>query len=188
MRRSRRFVVATTLGAVVTLVALGGLAAAALESLGHVPDGSGSATITWTAQSTVHPTSTVGGSVGRYRVKATGTLPFLEHQGATISSNGLSGTFATVKGTLAGTPFVINVSLSFGNTAGGPHGFATVTGMFHGVPVSATIDEPTTPSQLQNDLGSFSGTIGSQHVRGTISKPKTHGGESTAHASYVVTG
>lgn len=188
MRRSQSFMAATALCVAFTLLVLGGLAAAALASIGRIPDGNGTATVTWTAQSTLHPTSTVGGSIGRYRVKATGTVPFLEHQGGTTGSNGLAATFASVKGTLSGTPFVINISLSFGSTAGQPHSFATVTGTFHGVRVSATIDEPTTQAQLRTDLGTFSGTIGSQHVRGTIFRPKTKGGKSTAHATYVVTG
>jgi len=177
-------------GAVACLTVVGGLAAAALGSLGRIPDGSGTATITWTGKSGLHPTiSDVAGTVGHYRVKGSGTLPnYFQHQGLTSTPTGVTATLATIHGTLAGTPFTITISLSTGGSTGPSHSFATVSGSFHGLPVSATIEAPNTQKELLKDLGTFKGTIGAQHVQGTIAKPKTSHGHNMAHATFVVSG
>jgi hypothetical protein len=178
------------LGLAVSLSAMGGLAAAELTSLEHIPDGHGTATVTWTGASGLHPTiKSVAGTVGRYRLKATGTVPnYFQHQGLTTSPTGVTATLATIKGTLAGTSFTITISLSTGGSSEQTQSFATVTGTFHGLPVAGTIGAPTTPAALRSDLGTFSGTIGSQHVQGTIYKPKSAHGRNTAHAVFVVSG
>lgn len=178
--------------AVVTasLTVIGGLADAALRSLRHIPDGRGTATVTWTGKTGLHPTiSEVNGTVEHFPVKGSGTLPnYFKHQGLTTTPTGIEATLATIHGTLAGTPFTITISLSTGGSAQQSHSFATVTGSFHGVPVSATINAPVTPQQLQRDLGTFTGTIGSQRVEGTITKPTSSHGHNTAHAVFDVSG
>lgn len=178
--------------AVVTasLTVISGLADAALLSLRHIPDGRGTATISWTGKTGLHPTlSEVGGTVERFPVKGSGTLPnYFKHQGLTTSPTGIQAILATIHGTLAGTPFTITISLSTGGSAQQSHSFATVTGSLHGVPVSATLNAPITVEQLQRDLGTFNGTIGSQRVEGTISKPTSSHGHNTAHAVFDVTG
>jgi hypothetical protein len=177
-------------GAAASLTVVGGLAAAALSSLGHIPDGSGTATITWTGKSGLHPTiSSVAGTVGRYRVKGSGSLPdYFQHQGLTTTPTGITATLATIHGTLSGTPFTITISLSTVGSTVQSHSFATVSGSFHGLPVSATIEAPNTQKELLKDLGTFKGTIGSQHVQGTIVKPTSSHGHNTAHATFVVSG
>lgn len=177
------------IGIAASLSAVGGLAAA-LGSLVHMPDGRGSATVTWTGEAGLHPTiSAVRGTVGRYNLKATGKLPnYLVHKGVITGTTGITATLATVKGTLAGAPFSITILLSTGSSAKQTNSFATVTGTFHGVAVSATIDAPTTQPELLSDLGTFRGTIGSQRVQGTIFKPTRAHGHNTAHAVFVVSG
>lgn len=189
--RSVRLGALVAAAVVMSYTAHGGLAAAALRSLGHIPDGRGTATITWSGKSGLHPTiSAVDGTVGRYRVKGSGTLPdYSRHQGLTTTPTGIIATLATIHGTLDATPFTITITLTTSTSAGAAsHSFATVTGTFHGLPVSATVDAPTGQRALRADLGTFSGTIGSQHVQGTIYRPKSAHGHTTAHAVFVVSG
>lgn len=188
--RKRTSGVLAAAGVAASLAVAGGLAAAALRTLGHIPDGRGTATITWTGKAGLHPTiSDVEGTVGHYRVKGSGTLPnYFDHQGLTTSPTGIIATLATIHGTLAGTSFTITISLSTGGSAEHSHSFATVTGALHRVPVSATIDAPITTQQLERDLGTFTGTIGSQHVEGTIFKPTSSHGRNTARAVFDVSG
>ncbi len=188
--RAVRLGIFVAAGSVASCIAVGGLAAAALRSLEHIPDGHGTATITWTGKSGLHPTiSSVDGTVGRYRVEGSGTLPdYSDHHGLTTTPTGITANLATIHGTLDAVPFTIAISLSTGGSGLESHSFAMVTGTFHGVPVSATIDAPTTPRALQTELGTFSGTIGSQHVHGTIYRPENAHGHSTAHAVFVVNG
>lgn len=176
-------------GVAASLAVAGGLAAAALRSLGHIPDGRGTATIIWTGKTGLHPTiNAVSGSVEQYRVMGSGTLPnYFDHQGLTTTPTGTTATLATIHGTLAGAVFTIAISITAGSpSAQQTHSFARVTGTFHGVPVSATIYAPLTTQQLQRDLGTFAGTIGSQQVKGTILKPTNSRGRNTARAVFDV--
>jgi len=185
----KRVGVVVAAGVVASLAVAGGFAAAALRSLGHIPDGRSTATITWTGKTGLRPTiSAVGGSVEQYRVKGSGTLPnYFDQQGLTTTPSGTTATLATIHGTLDGTLFTITISITAGSPAAQhAHSFASVTGTFHGVPVSATIYVPATTQQLQKDLGTFVGTIGSQQVKGTILKPTSSHGRNTAHAVFDV--
>jgi hypothetical protein len=177
-------------GVMIVFSTLAGVAGAEIASLGHIPDGSGRAAVTWTGATGVHPSiKGITGVVGRYRITATGKVPnYSQQQGLTSSPGGITLTLATMKGTLAGSPFTITITLTPGSGSQTSSGFARVTGTFHGLPVAATIYPPTTASGLQKDLGTFVGTIGSQHVQGTIAKPTGSHGRNTAHATFVVTG
>jgi len=171
------------------LTALNGVAAA-LVSVARLPDGPGTATVTWTGATGLHPTiKSVAGTIGHKRLAATGSVPdYLDHQGLTTSSSSTMMTLATIRGKLGGNPFTIAITLSTNPGSDGTSGFAGVTGTFHGLPVSATINPPANHAASGTELGSFSGTIGPQHVRGTIEQPKRSHGYNTAHATFVVSG
>ena len=164
---------------------------AEIASLRSIPLGRGSATISWTGKSGVTPTiSSIRGSARGLAIVATGTVPTPPHLGnASPGSTSVSLPsmlpLADIKGTISGTPFSLDVTLNLSGldlTSNKPVNFGTVTGSFRGQPIKAVLTGRRTSTTV-----SFSGTIGSDQVTGTINRVVHHGNMSTASASFDVT-
>jgi hypothetical protein len=92
---------------------------------------------------------------------------------------------ANIKGRISGTPFTLDVTFNLSGldlTSNEPVTFGTVTGSFRGQPIKAVLMGRKTSTTV-----SFSGTIGSDHVTGTIARVVHHGNLSTGSASFDVT-
>jgi|HubBroStandDraft_6_1064221.scaffolds.fasta_scaffold1040467_1 hypothetical protein len=92
---------------------------------------------------------------------------------------------ADIKGTISGTPFSLDVTLNLSGldlNSNKPVTFGTVTGSFRGQPINAVLT-----GRRSSITVSFSGTIGGDHVTGTIARVVHHGNRSTAYASFDVT-
>jgi hypothetical protein len=164
---------------------------AEIASLRSLPVGRGSATLSWTGKSGLTPTiNSIHGSARGLAIVATGTVPKPPHLGdASSDSTSLSLPstlpLADIKGTISGTSFSLDVSLKLAGldlTSNKPVTFGAVTGSFRGQPIKAVLTGRRTSNTV-----SFSGTIGSDHVTGTIIRVVRHGNMSTAYASFDVT-
>ncbi len=172
------------------------------NGIGSVPTGPGTATITW---------HSAGGGVNSLPQPFSGTVAGLSLSGTATGANpsnvtnttatpGAPVTFpshlhvATWTGTLGGTQFDLDVSLSIGRGASAPAATTPgsapgitatflVTGSFGTQPVhvTATID-PQHPDEL-----AFSGTVGNLNVTGTVNELQEKGTTGTATASFNVT-
>jgi hypothetical protein len=177
----------------VRVAAVGGLAAAGLllasvpvraeiARLTTLPLGKGTATVTWVGKSGINPSlSSVSGSAHGLPIAATGTAH------APSSGTPLSSTFPFlhITGTLDGVPFTLNVALTLSGLnlqSNKSQAFGAVTGSFRGQTISAVLSSKLSSSTLQ-----FKGTIGGDHVTGTIGKVAHHGNRSIAHATFAVT-
>jgi hypothetical protein len=93
---------------------------------------------------------------------------------------------AEIKGTLDGTSFSLTITLKLSGLSFTPPTkpvtFGSVSGSFHGQPVTAVLIGRTAPSGV-----TFRGTIGNDHVTGTINRLVRHGKQSTAYATFNVT-
>jgi hypothetical protein len=183
-------------------LAVGGLAIAAvlalsvpvmaeLSRLRSIPLGRGSATITWSGKSGLAPTiSSIHGSARGLAIVATGTVPAPPHAGnasAGSTSVSLPSTLplADINGTISGTPFSLDATLNLSGldlSSNKPQTFGAVTGSFRGEPINAVLT-----GRRSSPTVSFSGTIGSVHVTGTITRVVHHGNTSTGYATFDVT-
>jgi hypothetical protein len=164
---------------------------AEIAALRSIPLGRGSATLSWTGKSGITPTiDSIRGSARGLVIVAAGTVPKPPHLGnASSGSTSLSLPstlpLADIKGTISGTSFSLDVSLKLAGlelTSNKPVTFGTVTGSFRGEPITAVLTGRRTSTTV-----SFSGTIGSDDVTGTITRVVRHGNMSTAYASFDVT-
>lgn len=164
---------------------------AEVASLRSLPLGKGSATITWIGNSGITPTiNSIHGSARGLTVKATGTVPPVPGLGQAPSESTpsipSSYPIADIKGTLAGISFSLTITLKLSGLSftapTKPVTFGSVSGSFHGQPITAVLTGRTAPSGV-----TFRGTIGSDHVTGTINRLVRHGKQSTAYATFNVT-
>lgn len=191
---SRRGTWRCTAIAVGTLTALGLLSVpvtAEIARLRSIPLGKGSATVSWTGASGTKPTiGPISGSARGLPIVATGVVPPLPQQsgtglGTTSLSIPASLPVADITGTIEGTAFTLDISLNLSNlslTSKAAQTFGTVTGSFHGQPIHAILTGRTT-----SNVAHFSGTIGSDHVTGTIGRTVHHGDRTTGTATFDVT-
>ena len=178
----------------VRIAAFGGLAVGALllvsvpvraeiARLTSLPLGKGTATVTWTGKSVVNNSiSSISGSARGLSIVATGTVPTTPTLGTAVPAN---LPLADVKGKLDGVPFTVDISLTLAGVNLNSKKnvtFGAVSGSFRGQSVQAVLIGVPSSSMVQ-----FKGTIGSDHVTGTIGKVVHRGNTSTAHATFVVT-
>jgi hypothetical protein len=166
---------------------------AEIDRLTKLPLGKGTATISWTGNSGITPTiNSISGTARGQSIVATGTLPRPSSPGGS-SSGSTSLTIpsslplADIKGTIGGTPFTVDITLKLSGLSAISHKvetFGSVTGAFRGQPIKATLFVHP-PSSLIT----FTGSIGSDHVTGTIpiNRIVHHGKRSTAYATFDVT-
>jgi hypothetical protein len=183
--------VAVVVGATAALGLLSAPVMAAIARLNSIPLGRGSATISWTGSTGLQPTiGPISGSARGLSIAATGVVPTTSSlgnsaQGSTSLSIPSSVPVADINGTLAGTPFTLDIALNLSHlnlTSKGVQAFGTVTGSFHGQTVHATLTSRASSSTAQ-----FHGTIGADHVEGTIKKIVHQGMRTTAFATFNVT-
>jgi hypothetical protein len=164
---------------------------AEVAKLTSLPLGKGSATITWVGNSGITPTiNSIHGSAKGLTVKATGTVPPVLRlgQGQSGSTPSIPSSYpiADIRGTLAGTSFSLTITLKLSGLSFSPPTkpitFGSVSGSFHGQPITAVLVGRTAPSGV-----TFRGTIGNDHVTGTITRLVRHGKQSTAYATFDVT-
>ncbi len=164
---------------------------AAMSRLRSIPLGRGSATISWTGKSGITPTITsIHGSARGLAIVGSATVPKPQLGNGSAGSTSLSLPstlpLADIKGTISGTPFTLDVTLNLAGlnpNSNGPIAFGSVTGSFRGQPIHAVLTGRRTSTTV-----SFSGTIGSDHVTGTITRVVHHGQLSTGYATFDVTG
>jgi hypothetical protein len=177
----------------VRIAAISGLAAggllfasvpvrAEIARLTSLPLGKGTATVTWAGKSGISPTiNTVRGSAHGLAIAATSAA----HTPAPGSPLSSTIPFLHITGTLSGVPFRVDVSLTLSGLnlqSNKSQTFGAVTGSFRGQSVKAVLT-----SKLSASTFRFKGTIGGDHVTGTIGKVVRHGNTSTAHATFDVT-
>ena len=165
---------------------------AEIARLTSIPLGRGSATITWTTQSGTSPTTNlISGSARGLRISAKGVVPKSSilggaHSGSTPQSIPTHLRIADIKGKIEGTSFSIDISITLPVVTNfEPHKsvtFGAINGSFRGQAVRAVLTQSSSTSMI-----GFSGTIGGDHVTGTIDTPVRHGNKSTAHAKFDVT-
>lgn len=163
---------------------------AEVARLRSIPLGRGTATITWTGQSGLTPTITsVHGAARGLPIVATGTVPKPPHLGASAGATSVSIPasipLADIEGSISGTAFTLHVSLTLSGlnlTSNKSQTFGTVTGSFRGQSIKAVLTGRPAASAV-----SFRGTIGSDHVVGTITRVVHHAKTSTAYATFNVT-
>ena len=175
------------------IAAIGGLAVGSLllvsvpvraeiARLTSLPLGKGTATVTWSGKSGISPTvNAVRGSAHGLPIAATAAV-HTPGPGTPLSS---TVPFLHVAGTLDGVAFTVDVALTLSGVdlqSNKPQTFGAVTGSFRGQAVNAVLTAKLSSSTFQ-----FKGTIGSDHVTGTIGKVVHRGNTSTAHATFVVT-
>jgi hypothetical protein len=177
----------------VRIAAVSGLAAAGLllasvpvraeiAHLTSLPLGKGTATVTWAGTSGISPNlNSVSGSARGLPIAATGTV----HTPSPGSSLSSTIPFLHITGTLDGVPFTIEVALTLSGLnlqSNKSQTFGAVTGSFRSQPVHAVLT-----STLSSSTFTFKGTIGGDHVSGTVGKAVHRGNRSTAHATFAVT-
>lgn len=171
--------------AVVLLIATA--TSAVLGRLTNIPLGRGTATITWTGSTGVTPTiDSITGTAGGYQVHGEGHVPRTLGSAAPGSTIPTQVPIADVVGTIGGTHFTLNITLTFPASLSSNRSdkLGNVTGTFRGQPVRATL---TAVIKGESSTFGFAGTIGSLHVSGVISQPIQHGRSETAHATFDVT-
>lgn len=138
--------------------------------------------MTWAGKSGLSPTlNAVTGSVHGLPIAATGTV-HTPSPGTPLSS---TIPFLHITGTLDGVPFTVDVALTLSGLnlqSNQSQTFGAVTGSFRGQSVNAVLTSKLASSTLQ-----FKGTIGGDHVSGTIGNAVHRGTRSTAHATFAVT-
>jgi hypothetical protein len=152
---------------------------AEVARLTSLPLGKGTATVTWTGKGGVN--NTINGSARGLPIVASGTVPATPNLGPSAPSN---LPLANVKGTLAGVSFTVHISLTLSGVnlnSKKSVTFGAVTGSFRGQAVKAVLLGVPSSSTVQ-----FKGTIGADHVTGTIAKVIHHGNEAIAHATFDV--
>jgi hypothetical protein len=191
MLSSRFRTVAVGVTAITAVVLLSVPVADGLAKLRSIPLGRGSATISWTGKGGVTPTlSSIHGSARGLAIVATGTAPKpppLGNASPGSTSLSLPSTLplADIKGTISGSPFSLEVTLKLSGldlSSNRPVTFGTVSGSFRGQPIKGVLTGRRTSQTV-----SFSGTIGSDHITGTIARVVHHGNTSTGHANFDVT-
>jgi hypothetical protein len=191
MLSSRFRTVAVGLMAITAVVLLSVPVVGAISRLRSIPLGKGSATISWTGKGGVTPTmSSIRGSARGLAIVATGTAPKPPPignaaPGSTSVSLPATLPLADIKGTISGTPFSLDVTLKLSGldlSSNRPVTFGTITGSFRGQSINGVLTGRRTSQTV-----SFRGTIGSDHVTGTITRVVHHGGTSTGSASFDVT-
>ncbi len=192
MRRRILRIVAVGVFAATALGLLSIPVLAEIARLTSIPLGRGSATITWTTQSGTSPTTNlISGSARGLRISAKGVVPKSSVLGGARSGSAPQSIpthlrIADIKGTIEGTSFSIDISITLPVVTNlGPHKsvtFGAIHGSFRGQAVRAVLTQSSSTSMI-----GFSGTIGGDHVTGTIDTPVRHGNKSTAHANFDVT-
>lgn len=184
----RRRTIAATAMATAAVVATSIPVMAEILRLEQLPLGSGSATISWTGKSGITPTiNSISGKARGFAVVATGRVPkppSLAHS-STPGSVPASYPIADIKGTIGGTPFTLHVAINLtglNSNSSTPTALGTVTGTFRGLPIKAVL-----AASFNSPTVSFSGTVGGDHVTGTIGRVIRHGNTSTATAHFDVT-
>jgi hypothetical protein len=164
---------------------------AEIAKLTSVPLGKGTATISWTGTYGNRPTiGPISGSARGLSIKATGVVlrvPSIGNTGQSSTSVSIPSSVpvADVKGTIGGTSFTLDIALNLTNlnlNSNAAQTFGTVTGSLHGREIQATLSSSLSSSHTQ-----FSGTIGADHVMGTIGRVVHHGNRTTAYATFDVT-
>ncbi len=91
---------------------------------------------------------------------------------------------ANIKGTIGGTPFTLDIVLTFPTSASSakPQNFGHVNGTFRNQAITATLT-----ANINSSSFGFKGTIGALHVDGLVTRPRQHGNTETAHATFDVT-
>jgi hypothetical protein len=188
---SRFRTVAVGVLAITAVVLLSVPVMAAISRLTSLPLGRGSATISWTGKGGVTPTlSSIRGSVRGLAIVGSGTAPKPRQLG-TGSAGSTSVTLpatlplADISGTIGGANFALDVTLNLSGvnlTSNKLITFGAVTGSFRGQPIKAVLT-----GRRSSKTVSFSGTIGSDHVTGTITRVVHHGDTSTGYATFDVT-
>ena len=181
-------------------IAVGGLLAvllavpvvAEIARLTSIPQGRGTATITWTGKGGISPTvNSISGKAGGLSVSATDKVPKIPGLSATPSGSDPTSVsipsslpIANVKGAIDGSPFTLDIVLTLPQQLSGSSNSSLghVTGTFRNQKVSAILTANPTGNNFD-----FTGTIGSLHVSGVIQSPTHHGNKATAHASFDVT-
>jgi hypothetical protein len=192
MHRGKVRVAAITVLVVTALGVLTVPVMAEIARLTSLPLGKGSATVSWTG-TTNGITPTIGAITGSARglaIAASGVVPKQPQPdqptgGSTSLSLPSSLPIADIKGTIAGAPFTLDIVLNLSHlslTSKAVQTFGTVAGSFRGQPVHATLS-----GQASSSAAHFKGTIGADHVTGTISKLVHHGKKETAYATFDVT-
>lgn len=183
-RASRRLL----LGAGAVLVALLiGLVAAALVpggGSGTIPDGPGTAVISWSTSGTSPAFSGTAGAV-TIQGRATAAPPVSAPSGPSTSPSIPTvlhlGSWA---GTAGGTPFDLQVTLSLSQAL--TSASFTVSGTYGTEPVHV---EARIPAGLgSSHTITFEGTVGDRTVTGSVGEPVESGGRGTVHASFTVYG
>jgi hypothetical protein len=180
----RRVRVAAVVGLVATaLLLLSVPVVAEVARLTSLPLGKGTATVTWTGKGGVNNTITsISGSARGLSIVASGSVPATPNLGSSAPSN---LPLADVQGTLAGVSFTVHISLTLSGVNLNSKKnvtFGAVTGSFRGQSVKAVLIGVPSSSTVQ-----FKGSIGADHVTGTISKVVHSGNEAIAHATFDVT-
>jgi hypothetical protein len=160
---------------------------ALIARLTTLPLGRGEATITWTGRSGDNPTvNAIKGHVGRFDVAASDHLPRLDQgsSGSIPTSIPSDIPFGQVKGKIDGASFTLEITLSLAGLTQSTKSVSlgTVTGSLRNAPIHVRL-----LGNPQSQSFEFAGTIGSDHVTGTIAGVTHHGSTSEAHASYDVT-
>jgi hypothetical protein len=178
----------------VRLAAIGAVAVAALllvsvpvraeiARLTSLPLGKGTATVTWTGKGGVNNTiNAISGSARGLSIVATGTVPPTPNLGTSAPAN---LPLADIKGKLAGVSFTVRISLTLSGVnlnSKKPVTFGAVKGSFRGQSVKAVLTGVPSSSTVR-----FKGTIGSDHVTGTIGRVVHQGSKAIAHATFDVT-
>lgn len=179
-----RAVVVVVTGAAV-LVAVSAWTTAFMASLTRIPLGRGTATITWTGATGIAPTiQSISGNARGYTVSGRGHVPLPSPGAGTATSIPSQIPVADVTGTIGGSRFTLNITLTFpaSVTSKAPQNVGSVSGTFRNEPVRATLTADITSKSF-----AFAGTIGSLHVSGVISQLTQHGRSETAHARFDVT-
>ncbi len=175
--------------AITAVVAISVPVMAQIARLQQIPLGSGSATISWTGKSGIRPTITsISGKARGFAVLATGRVPKPPSLAGSSTPASLPASYpiADIKGTIGGTSFTLDVAINLAGlnaNSSTAAALGTVTGTFRGQPIKAVL----TAASATSPTVSFSGTIGSDHVTGTIGRIVRHGNRSTATAHFDVT-
>ena len=178
---------AVAAGAAIALTALALPAAALIARLTTLPLGRGEATIEWTGRTGDNPTvNGVTGRVGGLEVHASDQLPRYQQPSSSAPTT-IPAYFplGNVTGSIDGAPFTLHITLSLKGLTQSPSALpvGAVTGSFRNQPIRAKLLGNTHNQNLD-----FAGTIGSDHVTGSITGVTRHGSRSVAHASFDVTG
>ena len=180
----RRVRVTAVVGLVATaLLLLSVPVLAEVARLTSLPLGKGTATVTWTGKGGVTDSITsISGSARGLTIVASGMVPATPNLGSSPPAN---LPVADVKGTLAGASFTVDISLTLSGVNLNSKKnvtFGAVSGSFRGQAVKAVLIGVPSSSTVE-----FKGTIGADHVTGTISKVVHRGNEAIAHATFDVT-